>query len=248
MMRGEFNSISLIHKHLPNLVPEPLGWGKFKRSIDPTKDTYYFIETFLDMDLNDPDPPKVSDAIAQLHRSIPSPNGMWGFHVTTCDGKVPHTVTWTKTWKEFYVNLLLGTMKHGNDKNGVWPEFEQVTQHLIDEVVLRLLDNLTHNGEPIRPTFLHGDLWSGNIATLQENGEIILFDSGGFFGHNEFDVSTWRCVYNHAAQAQLFTRYYQEYYTAAEPVKEWDDRSRLYSLKYIMNYFINHPHEDARET
>lgn len=248
MMRGEFNSISLIYSRLPHLVPEPLGWGKFKKSINPTMETYYFIEEFLDMDLQGPDPSKVSAAIAEMHKSIPSPNGMWGFHATTCDGKVPHTVTWTKTWKEFYTNLLLGTIRHGNEKNGVWPEFEQVVQRLVDKVMPRLLDNLTFDNEPIQPTFLHGDLWSGNIATLQESGEIILFDSGGFYGHNEFDVSTWRCVYNRAAQARLFSRYYIQYYEAAKLAEEGDDKNRLYSLKYIMNYFINHPNENARET
>jgi protein-ribulosamine 3-kinase len=247
MMRGEFNSISLIYKHLPHLVPTPLGWGKFKKSLDPTMETYYLIEDFLDMDLTIPEPAKVSLAIAELHQSIPSPNGMWGFHVTTCDGKVPHTVTWTKTWREFYTNLLLGTIKNGNDKNGVWPEFERATERLVEKVIPRLLDNLTFDGEPIKPVFLHGDLWVGNIATLQENGEIILYDSGGFYGHNEFDISTWRCIYNGTMQSHIFTRNYMQYYEPAEPVEEWDDRNRLYSLKYIMNYSINHPNENARE-
>lgn len=248
MLRGEFSSISLIHNNLPHLVPTPLGWGKFEKSLDSTMETYYLIEDFLDMDVSIPDPSKVTAAIADLHRSIPSPNGMWGFHVATCDGKVIHTVTWTKTWREFYTNLLLGTIKNGNEKNGVWPDFERATKHLVDKVIPRLLDDLTFDGEPIKPTFLHGDLWAGNIATLRENGEIVLFDSGGFYGHNEFDISTWRCIFNRAIEHHVFSRHYMQHYEPAEPVEEWDDRNRLYSLKYILNYSINHPNENARET
>lgn len=248
MMRGEFNSMSLIHKALPHLVPTPHGWGKYKKSIDPDVETYFLLEDFLDMDLSIPEPWQVAAAVAELHKAIPSPNGLWGFHVTTCDGKVPHTVTWTRTWREFYSNLLLGTIKNGNDKNGIWPELEQAAEQLVDKVIPRLLDNLTHDGKPIKPYFVHGDLWVGNIATSQEDGEILLYDSGGFYGHNEYDISTWRCIYNRAVQNNVFARHYMQHFEPAEPAEEWDDRNRLYSLKYIFNYSINHPNENARET
>ncbi|KAL4923078.1 uncharacterized protein BDV17DRAFT_296712 [Aspergillus undulatus] len=155
MMRGEFTSISLIHKHLPTLVPKPHGWGKYQKSLDSSQVTYFFMEDFLDMDIIIPEPGRCTARIAELHRAIPSPNGMSGFSVTTCDGKVPHTVGWTSTWTEFYTNLLLGVIKHGNDQNGVWPEFERATSRLVDKIIPRLLDNLTFNGEPIKPTFLH---------------------------------------------------------------------------------------------
>lgn len=35
---------------------------------------------------------------AELHRKSNSPNGMFDFQVTTCDGKLPHTVAWEKRW------------------------------------------------------------------------------------------------------------------------------------------------------
>ena len=33
---------------------------------------------------------------------------------------------------------------------------------------------------------LHGDLWSGNAASI--NGEPVIFDAASFYGHHEYDL------------------------------------------------------------
>lgn len=38
-------------------------------------------------------------------------------------------------------------------------------------------------------SLIHGDLWGGNMGTLLETGEIVLFDAGCYYAHNEMDIA-----------------------------------------------------------
>ena len=77
---------------------------------------------------------------------------------------------------------------------------------------------------------------------------MILYDAGSYYAHNEMELGIWRCQWG-----QFFRRpeYFQAYlpkYPAAEPEEEWDDRNRLYSLKYNLNYSGGHPGSITRQT
>jgi protein-ribulosamine 3-kinase len=155
MMRGEFTAISTIHAILPGLVPKPLGWGKYKAQYP---ETYFFIEDFIEMDAGGaPEPQQFTARVAELHKKGTSPNGMFGFPVTTCDGKVPHQTGWEKSWAVFFSKLLRGVMDVDAETNGVWPELEVAAKHLTDKVIPRLLGVLQSDGRNIKPSLIHGD-------------------------------------------------------------------------------------------
>jgi protein-ribulosamine 3-kinase len=247
MMLGEFTAISTIYEKMPHFVPAPLGWGKYVTSPIDGVDTYFFIEDFLDMEISIPEPLQFTSKVAEMHQTITSPNGMFGFPVVTCDGKVPHTVDWEKSWAVFFTNLLRGVLRIDTEVNGVWPEMEAAANQLFSAVIPRLLGVLQSDGREIKASLIHGDLWGGNIGTLVETGEIVLFDAGSYYAHNEMDTAMWRCGRHQYIRSRVYTRNYMRNFEPAEPTEEWDDRNRLYSLKYNLNYAIGHPGNVARD-
>ncbi len=62
------------------------------------------------------------------------------------------------------------------------------------------------------------------------------------------ELGIWRCQWGHFFRDQAYSRSYMEQYEPAEPAQEWDDRNRLYSLKYNLNYSAGHPGNVTRQT
>src|SRR5687768_3517702 len=105
MLGGEYESSKLIHSVMPDFIPTPYGYGRYKGE---GQDAYFYLSQFIDMDLTTaPDPEDLMGNLAELHKKSQSPNGKFGFNVTTYDGNVPHLVTWESTWVEFFRNLFL---------------------------------------------------------------------------------------------------------------------------------------------
>jgi len=158
MLLGEFTSVTKIHSLIPGLVSAPHGWGKYKTG---SPDTYFFLSDFLDMDTSAPEPAQFTARVAELHRKSESPNGMFGFEVTTCNGKLPHTVALGKGWATFFGKLLRGVLKLDTEMNGMWPELEAAADHVVTAVIPRLLGILQANGRELKPSLIHGDCWEG---------------------------------------------------------------------------------------
>lgn len=179
-----------------------------------------------------------------------SPNGKFGFHVPTCDGGIPNDTTWQDDWPTLFSQLLRQSILFESWKNGVWPELQLAAEQVITEVVPRLLGNLTHNGVPIQATLLHGDLWDYNMACNAHNKDLVLYDAGSFWGHNEMDLGPWRADFCSSLRRNWwdYAMAYLRYYPAAEPILEFEDRNRLYSLRSTLNFSIAHPGRGVRQT
>lgn len=244
ILNGEYESAKIINQLTPGLIPEPIGCGKYKKEEPPT---YFYLSEFIHMDTNSPpDPDQLGSKLAELHRKSQTSqqaSERFGFHVTTCDGSMPHNVEWKDTWPLFFAQLLRGICKIDMEVNGPWPKFERATKQVINEVVPRLLSNLTEGGQPIKPSLLHGDLWEPNLGRRLYTGELIMFDTSSYWAHNEMELGLWRADFC-AVLRSSFDRYTQQYlshFPAAEPVNEFEDRNRLYSLKATINYSAGHP-------
>ena len=77
------------------------------------------------------------------------------------------------------------------------------------------------------------------MGTRLDTGEVIMYDAGSYYAHNEMELGIWRG--HHFLRADVYSMSYRRNYKAAEPVAEWDDRNRLYGLKYSLNYSAGHP-------
>ncbi|KAI0140449.1 hypothetical protein GGR57DRAFT_496096 [Xylariaceae sp. FL1272] len=122
----------------------------------------------------------------------------------------------------------------------------RVTDFISNKVVPRLLGPLEEGGRTVKPCLIHGDLWEDNIGTDAEGGGIFIFDCGAYYAHHEMGVAMWR-VKHHRMQAPEYREEYFRNYPPDEPVAEFDDRNRLYSLKESIMYSALKPAHEARE-
>ncbi|MBE3049845.1 fructosamine kinase family protein [Candidatus Bathyarchaeota archaeon] len=247
MLNGEWESSKMIHTLMPDFIPQPFGFGKYQST---DYEAYFYLSEFLDMDVTTaPDASEFTARLAEMHKLSQSPTGKFGFPITTCDGKLAHTVDWEDSWAVFFRKLLIGVCKLDIEMNGSWPELERATEQVANKVVPRLLDNLkSAEGDDIKPCIIHGDLWEGNMGIDLSTGDTTLFDAGSYFAHNEMELGHWRCQFSSVFRAETYTRHYLRSYPAAEPSDEFDDRNRLYGLKGAMDYAAGHPGSLLRKT
>jgi protein-ribulosamine 3-kinase len=236
MMEGEFNSMSELYKTMPNSVPRPHSWGQYQTA---TPKTYFFLSQFVDISHPVPEPNQLCSKLAELHRTSISPTGKFGFHITTCLGRIPQAVSWESSWTTFFTKLLQHVVDLDTKTNGYWEPLDTLAKRIISNVIPRLIGALERDGRSVRPCLIHGDLWEGNTATCYETENIYIFDSAGFYAHNEMEIGDWRCAYNEIHDT-VYTETYLRYCGPSEPLTEWDDRNRMYCIYYNVIYSVNH--------
>ncbi|KAI4262524.1 MAG: hypothetical protein L6R42_002302 [Xanthoria sp. 1 TBL-2021] len=236
MMEGEFNSMTELHKLAPSFVPQPHAWGKFYLA-SPV--THFFLCEFIDMENEMPDPVAFCARLAEIHLNSQSPTGQFGFAVPNCHGKIVQSNDWDPSWTSFFTKLLVSFFKTEIGINGPWPEYEQAFEVIVKTVVPQLLDPLQASGRVLKPSLVHGDLWEENAAINLSTGEPVVFDASAFYAHNEYELGTWRRETIKFGRSH-FNQYLRNI-PPSEPVEQWDDRVRLYSLKFNLAHMIGWP-------
>jgi fructosamine-3-kinase len=120
-------------------------------------------------------------------------------------------------------NLTVKLMDHG-------PNLRPQCKQVVDVVFPWLLGALQSEGRSIEPSLIHGDLWGQSVEVDTEIGETIVFDLGSTYAHNEIEFGTWRCSWAYYFASPVYMQLYQRHIKPSEPIKEGDDRNRLYSL------------------
>jgi protein-ribulosamine 3-kinase len=116
MMEGEFNGMSELYKTAPNFVLKPHSWGKYRVGIP---DTYFFLQEFIELSDRVPDPNQLCTKLASLHYISVSPTGKFGFHITTCQGRIPQAVVpWESSWTTLFTRLLQHVINLDFETNG----------------------------------------------------------------------------------------------------------------------------------
>ncbi|CAO1606379.1 hypothetical protein XANCAGTX0491_009877 [Xanthoria calcicola] len=245
LVEGEFHSASAIDAVVQGLVPKPAGWGEYDNG---ETQVYFFLGDFHDIDFSAaPDAEHLMSRIADLHRRGKSPTGLFGFPIPTVCGKMERTVIWEKSWAKSFTHQLKDVIKYDSETNGQWVEYDAACQQLIDGVIPRLLGALQSDGREITPALIHGDLWERNIGIDMESGETVLFDPGSTYAHNEMEFGTWRCTWASYFNSPIYMRLYQRHIEPSEPVDEWNDRNRLYSIHPYLNDSAGHAGSFSRQ-
>ncbi|KAF8420850.1 Fructosamine/Ketosamine-3-kinase [Tirmania nivea] len=239
MMEGELEGSKAIHAVSPDFCPRPIAAGKFS---DPSfENTYFYICEFVEMTDEPFDGRIFFSKLINLHKNGKSPNGMYGFHITTCNGWIPQLNTWEQSWTTFFRKgfIYLLDMDH---KNCLHPRPDGMDEHLgvfLNIVIPRLLLPLETGGNSIQPSLVHGDLWYGNTAATAEGP--MIFDGAVFYAHNEYEFGNLRPSRNikpHLRDSQMHC-------PKSQPEAEFDDRNRLYSMRFNLHAAILFP--DAPE-
>lgn len=151
-----------LHEVSPDFTPKPYGWGSFES--DPNK--HFFICEYIDLTDDIFDPVLVCEKLADLHRRSQdfSPNGQFGFDITTCNGTFPQDNRWCESWEAFYIQQLKGAFKLEQESQGPCKEYDVLLPALYEKVVPRLLRPLETGGNTIRPSLIHGTCSQHQLA------------------------------------------------------------------------------------
>ncbi|KAK5309137.1 hypothetical protein LTR70_010576 [Exophiala xenobiotica] len=236
MMNGEFASMSAIAQYLPEFVPRPCAWGQFERG---PADTYFFLLEFVDIATGAPEPKLFCSQLARLHTESVSPTGKFGFHEISCHGPNWQNTEWHDSWSAYFTRLLDQFFYRDVEHNGHNESYEEQYETLKNVTIPRILEPLQSEGRVLKPSLIHGDLWEENCGTDLHSGQPVVFDAAAHYAHNEFDLGMWRRDIVRFGKAHV--RQYLRLVPPSEPREQWDDRHRLYSIKYDLAHSIALP-------
>ncbi|KAB5518255.1 hypothetical protein GE09DRAFT_1179087 [Coniochaeta sp. 2T2.1] len=177
MMKGTIESEKAVHALIPDNVPTPLAWGTYRSK----PDMHFYMCDFVEMSDDLPGAGKFGAVLASPHkRSMgKSPNGMYGFPVTTHLAYVL-LGTWTNTWTDWYSNAMKRMFEEEERSQGHDRELDELQSSLLGNVIPGLLGALETDGNHIQPCLCHSDVWPGNVKPHAQTGEVMLFDSCAF--------------------------------------------------------------------
>jgi fructosamine-3-kinase len=192
--RGEFESTQQLAAVVPDNVPKAVAYGVC--ASDPNR--AFFLAEFRDMTDELSSVTTLVSIVAKSHQH-PSPNGKFGFNVTSFSGKHASDNAWCDTWEEFFTRAMRDTMEAELATHGPDEELQELSKKILAKVIPRLIRPMETEGRRIKPVLVHGDLWHGNVSIDEETKEPVLYDPCCFYGHNEcqphfsqvFAVEAW---------------------------------------------------------
>ena len=241
MIEGEHRSMTEIYSYMPEFVPQPITWGRFQQA---SPETYFFLMEFLGIAAEVAEPPEFCGAVARLHSMSTSPNGKFGFHQVTFQGPNPQVTTWEGNWCTYFTRLLTDWLDREVSLNGPQPEYEAMYKEFVKEVIPQILEPLQADGRSLKPCLIHGDLWEENTGLNLETGGPVVFDAPVMYAHNEMELGMWR--YGHPRFGEPYFGQYLKLMPPSEPVEQFDDRNRLYSMKYTLSHCQGWPDTSQR--
>lgn len=161
--------------------------------------------------------------LAQMHLAEPTLSearaGKFGFGVENTIGGTPQPNSWMESWVEFFRERRL---RHQILLSGDEDLYKVGTK------VCERMDHFFDGAGEIRPSILHGDLWSGNIGSV--DGFPVVYDPACYYGHHEAEFGMSWC----AGFTPTFWEAYHELIPKAPGFKERHD---LYTAYHALNHF-----------
>ncbi|KAL8738058.1 MAG: hypothetical protein Q9181_001126 [Wetmoreana brouardii] len=226
MMQSEFECTRAIHALMPSFVPKPIAWGTYQTR----PDIHFFLCEFREMLSEMPDPNVFTARLAALHQKSESPEGKFGFHMTTYNGNLPQLGGWEGSWEMYFTKSLRLALDLEVKAKGSDPEFDVLIPKLFEKVIPRLLRPLESEGRSVKPCLVHGDLWYANSGLDVNTGEPLIFDACSFYAHNEYEFGQWRPICNRFGAEYLAA--YHSFMKISPPEEDYDGRLDLYKLRF----------------
>eukprot|EP01138_Halocafeteria_seosinensis_P013229 gb/GECG01013511.1/.p1 GENE.gb/GECG01013511.1/~~gb/GECG01013511.1/.p1 ORF type:complete len:340 (+),score=31.57 gb/GECG01013511.1/:1-1020(+) len=166
-LESEYKGARAIYDTHTIFCPEPL-------MVQKAGDGVVFVSEFVNMSgrLSQGDLyQKFASQLADLHMAPQNdpdvPKGKFGFPVNNWCGEGPQTNTWCDTWQDFYANYRLRTMtKLIDGRHGASSSFKRNIEDICNNI-----GSFFEAIDEVKPSLVHGDLWSGNYAAARVSQE-----------------------------------------------------------------------------
>jgi len=169
--------------------------------------------------------------MAEMHLAEPTDPtaraGKFGFPVDNTIGGTLQPNGWMDSWVDFYRERRL---RHQLDLTGD-AALQRAGERLLEKMGKVFFDGVMT--EEIRPSVLHGDLWSGNVgAILSDDNTIVpsIFDPATYYGHMEAEWGMSWC-------AGFSGQFWQGYHDVIPQQPGFEDRKQLYELYHYLNHY-----------
>jgi len=237
MFEGEFASLKAIEATGTVRVPKPLA-------IDDYKAGSLLVMEHLELQSMNESSATLGLQLAQLHMSNASKieaSGKnscvghqdiavhsFGFDMPTCCGFLPLDNTWNDDWLSFYAQQRLAPqmgmeeVKCDREAQEWWGKLQRKLPNMFE-------------GLEVKPSLLHGDLWSGNVAQLKgpSPSPPVIFDPASFYGHSEFEFGIITMF------GGFDPDFFQAYHSVIPKSPGFEKRIKLYKLFHQLNHW-NH--------
>ncbi len=155
--------------------------------------------------------------LAELHTNT---SDTFGAATDNFIANLPQSNTLCNNWVEFFINERLFPQFNIALQNGL------LNQNDIPEKA-KMFNILSPIVQTVKPSVLHGDLWSGNYL-IHENGTPYLIDPSAYYGHSMVDI----------AMTKLFggfsPSFYQAYHSMIKPDSNAQQLTEIYQLYYLL--------------
>jgi len=221
MFSAEFEGIQAMAESETVRVPAPICYGN-------TAERSFIVLEYLDLGGigNEAVYRDFGEKLAAMHRCSSGGRG-YGWHRGNTIGSTPQLNTWMHSWADFFVeNRLRYQLKLARSRQGGRLRNEDALLQRVHSVLQE--HEIQHQ---VTPSLVHGDLWTGNVATLRNQNEVVIFDPATYYGDREVDL----------AMTELFGRlpraFYQAYDASWPLPKGYREKRRvIYNLYHILNH------------
>lgn len=211
IFKSEASSLKYIRDTKTIKTPLVVNYGNFEN-------TAFLILEFIESKTpSSEDFKNLGEQLAKLHSRTAN---HFGFKEDNFIGSLSQSNKQHNNWTEFYIyERLLPQLELAKTqrliKDNECPNIEQLKQRL------------KYLFEGLKPSLLHGDLWSGNYI-ISKDGVPYLIDPALYFGHHEVDI----------AMTKLFGGFHNDFYKSYESQIAMNaltpQRIEIYQLYYLL--------------
>ncbi len=212
MFEAEFQALLEMERSGTIRVPHPVCTGSFDAHC-------WLVMEHLTLQ-NRGNQAKLGEQLAAMHKIT---RASFGWDRNNTIGSTPQTNTPSNNWQEFFRENRLRYQLNLAAGNGYSGRLQKAGADL-----LNCMADFFEGYNPA-PSLLHGDLWSGNYAFIEE-GTPVIYDPALYYGDRETDI----------AMTELFGGFTNEFRSAYEACWPLDDGFKTRRILYNCYHILNH--------
>lgn len=164
---------------------------------------------------------RFGEDLASLH--LAEGASRFGFVCDNTIGSTSQKNSWNTSWVDFFLlNRLQEQLDLADKTNG------DETLRDYGKKVLKIVPKL-FEGISIKPSLIHGDLWSGNML-VDEEGRVAIVDPAAYYGHHEAEFGMMEMFGGGSLE------FYEAYHQKIPKQEGFEERQLVYKLYHILNH------------